>query len=1006
VHLSARHMPRPRLTGVLAGCPVGIVEAGGGYGKSVLAAELATELGIARAHVMLRDGDGDPQALVGRLRTALGRAGLTDAAARLTATRAPPDAFDDLVEHLDGWTEPLLIVVDDVARASRSGRLLAQLAEGLHPPHRLLLAGRHLPPDLETMRSRVDVARLDTDDLAFTVDEVTALVQAYGVALTRSSAARLQRLTGGWASALSLAAVRLARSAGAETVLAELEQQPTVLHHLVLRALDHLPEDTRLALAQVAHLPALHLDVVRAATGCPDLLQLAVDAGLPLTIGSAGTAAFPEPVRELLVVGSRLDPSTARAAARVYDRNGAPLLAASVLLTTGLVDEAATLLSALPPRRLDAIDGGHFERLVSELPEAVREAHPRLLLRQAAVYDATGRSDDRAAVLRQAELAAERVGDAALTREVEAEFAVELTRAGHHFEAAALTAKLLADAEEGERMTRARAAEVRAHIMAAPMAPYDLERAERRFETAAHAWRRLGEPSRVAIVLADRAEKVDLARGAHGPAVVRFTEALTLIGAGNRLRADVLVRRARALVECGRYTEAEADLEEALELATVTGEPRVAAAVAMIRATAASQKGEAEETQAQLALADRSLAGRGDLLLGGVQLAEAAQALDRVGASAAAWAYLEGAHRGSPGEAVALTIAEGALHARSGDAVRAEELLAGVLADDLAPREAWRVQLLRAYAALRAGTGAAGVFAARALEAAARLPTAGLPQVREAAIVDDLLPAAHQQGLSVDAGLDEHDLPLAITLLGEFTVARGGRQIAVPVGRTAQLVRYLAVRGGRAHVDEVTETLWPDDPDLRGRDRIRNVLSRLRRACGDLVHREGEVLELPPNVRIDLVSFERDARDALAAPDGPQAVGLARSAASRYRGELLPDDRYSQWTVAPREHARSRLLDVLDLLVADAEARDDLDEALRLLGRAIDHDPDNEDRHLHAAELLLSQGRRGSARQRLAQAHRLADEFGAPRPPSLDDLERRRRDPHLQTRGGHPPRRS
>jgi DNA-binding SARP family transcriptional activator len=998
VHLSTRHVRRPRLTEALAICPVGIVEAGGGYGKSILAAELGTELGIARAHVMLRVGDGGPETLVARLRAALGRAGLSDAAARLTPTRAPLDALDDLLEHLEGWAEPVLLVVDDVARAERVEPLIAQLADGLPPPHRLLLAGRHLPPDLETMRTRVDVARLDTDDLAFTVDEVAALLASHGVTLTRAAAARLHRLTGGWAAALSLAAAQLARSSSCEDVLAEFEQQPTVLHHLVLRALDHLSADVRAALAQVARLPVLHLDVVRAATGRADLLQLAVDAGLPLTIGSAGTAAFPEPVRELLIAGSQFDPVTARLAARSYDRNGAPLLAASVLLAAGLPDDAAGLLSELPPRRLDVIDAGQFERLVAELPDGVRQAHPRLLLRLAAVYDAAGRSSDRTAALRRAEVASERVGDSALTREIEAEFAVELTRAGHHFEAAAMTAQLLTDAGENERMTRARAAEVRAHIMAAPSAHYDLERAERRFDTAAHAWRRLGEPSRVATVLADRAEKVDVARGDHGRAVERYTEALALIGAGNRLRADVLVRRGDALVGCGRYMEAEEDLGEALELATVTGEPRIAAAVAVIRATAASQTGGVEDTQAQLAAADRRLGGRGDLLLSGAQLAEAAQALDRVGLSAAAWSYLAVARQASRGDTVALRIAEGALHARSGDTGRADQLLASILADDVAPRDAWRIQLLRAYAGLRSGSTTAGALAARAFEAAARLPTPGLPQVREAALVEDLLPLAYEHGLSTDPGLDEHELPLSITLLGGFAVARGGQPVPVPPGRTAQLVRYLAVRGGRAHLDEVTEALWPDDPSLRGRDRIRNVLSRLRSACGDLVHREGEVLELPPTARIDLVSFERDARDALVALGGPQAVGFARSAANRYRGELLPDDRYSQWTVAPREHARARLLDVLDLLTADAEARDDLDEALRVLGRAIDHDPENEDRYLHAAEILLAQGRRGSARQRLAQAHRLADEFGAPRPPSLDDLERRRRD-----RRGAPP---
>ena len=52
--LPQQHVPRPRLVRALLDSPVGLIEAGGGYGKSVLAAELRRELGTASAEAVAR----------------------------------------------------------------------------------------------------------------------------------------------------------------------------------------------------------------------------------------------------------------------------------------------------------------------------------------------------------------------------------------------------------------------------------------------------------------------------------------------------------------------------------------------------------------------------------------------------------------------------------------------------------------------------------------------------------------------------------------------------------------------------------------------------------------------------------------------------------------------------------------------------------------------------------------------------------------------------------------
>ena len=84
---------------------------------------------------------------------------------------------------------------------------------------------------------------------------------------------------------------------------------------------------------------------------------------------------------------------------------------------------------------------------------------------------------------------------------------------------------------------------------------------------------------------------------------------------------------------------------------------------------------------------------------------------------------------------------------------------------------------------------------------------------------------------------------------------------------------------------------------------------------------------------MDATTFERAAVEALAAPEAERG-GLARTALSRYTGDLLPADRYAAWATEARERLRQRYLELLDALAADARERGDLDEAVRLLSAA------------------------------------------------------------------------
>jgi len=232
---------------------------------------------------------------------------------------------------------------------------------------------------------------------------------------------------------------------------------------------------------------------------------------------------------------------------------------------------------------------------------------------------------------------------------------------------------------------------------------------------------------------------------------------------------------------------------------------------------------------------------------------------------------------------------------------------------------------------------------------------------------------------------------VAIRVLGRFEVTVDDTPVLVPEGQPAALVKLVCVRGGQIHIDELVDALWPEAPLGRGRNRLRNVLNRLRRAAGDTVIRRGELLTLAEGVTCDAIVFDQTSRAALEARprDAEQAEALARSAVASYGGELLPDSVYEEWSTAPRERLTRRHLALLDLL-AEAAAQDGrVDEAIRWWTQAADAEPLDESRLVRAATLLVDHERHGQARSLIDRARSVVEDLGTNAPAALVAIESR-----------------
>ena len=210
--LPAHHVARPRLTARCLEHRVVVVEAAGGFGKSVFAAELVDAWGLVGVEVALHEGGVPAKVLVARLRAAIAAAGFSQAAD--DAASAPEDlvgAVDVMLASLAG--EPCAFVVDDAHHADRdAGLLLDRIAAGLADGQRLVVLGRRLPRGAERLR-RADALQLTAADLALTGDETLRLCRVgFGLQVDEEAAVAIDGATGGWTAAAVLAAARAQRT--------------------------------------------------------------------------------------------------------------------------------------------------------------------------------------------------------------------------------------------------------------------------------------------------------------------------------------------------------------------------------------------------------------------------------------------------------------------------------------------------------------------------------------------------------------------------------------------------------------------------------------------------------------------------------------------------------------------------------------------------------------------------------------------------------------------------
>jgi DNA-binding SARP family transcriptional activator len=206
-----------------------------------------------------------------------------------------------------------------------------------------------------------------------------------------------------------------------------------------------------------------------------------------------------------------------------------------------------------------------------------------------------------------------------------------------------------------------------------------------------------------------------------------------------------------------------------------------------------------------------------------------------------------------------------------------------------------------------------------------------------------------------------------ITLLGGFEVRVGGKAVeplAWERRQASTLVKLLALTPSRRlHREQCIDAIWPDLDIADAAPRLHKAAHYARKALGDrdAIVLRGDAVALFPSaeVTVDVDEFEQLATRALDVNDR-EAV---EPALERYGGVLLPADPYEEWTVARREHARRRHMELL--------------RRARRWEALLVEDAADEEAHLALMRASLEAGdRRAALRQYERMDRALRDELG------------------------------
>lgn len=809
------------------------------------------------------------------------------------------------------------------------------------------VASRFVPSDVRALLSDFGALELGPGSLRCSSSEVHDLFAEAGDGGGLAEWVFTQ--TDGWPLPITCV-LRALRAGGPPARLAlsqsapELSSFPAV-DDLLRELAGRWPEDVAAAVRRFGTLGRVTVGAFEDVAGRGSMAH-AVRAGVPFAVQADGWVSLNPLMRRHL--GSESDSEAARLIAPSLARTGGTLAAAKVLTTASAFDAAADLLLAAESDHLDGTDPHQLLALVDVVAPNCPGRVELELLRARAIET----QGDLAAVVRALERAAHALpADSAVRVDVELELKrIKVLRGDTVPPETALSSSKPA------RRTRQR--EINGLRDALSQEPPRVSGSIDVLRACAAEWEQLGYAGRAASILRVLGAMPLTHLG-------RYADAIDAVHRARQLSWNRLFDRAICsvlLVLLGglsaRHDLVEREMNAARSLSGVVDLPWLDLYLAVASAQVEAFRGSSENAQSHARRASESLGGLLDHPTAVTVNAQLACTLAVAGNEVAATQHLALAQDHRQRNEAEVAIAEVVVWSRAGGVAMAREALTVVESNSFVPPDRlWRPRLEVGLA-----------MDDKDLIRDARHAAVSL---RLDHLVETLSSGAARRNASIRA-------------LGPLRVQHPDGEEEFVEGRPADLLIHLLSSGGSVPIDTLVEAMWPNTLDIaRGRQRLRNPLSRLRAILGaEAVQRTDNAIVLSQGVRTDVAEFERLAQRAKHAPQ-PEAADLAVDALAMYQPYL--SDRAD---LGEGNHRRTALAvlagDLLDLLLSTPPT--DAPSSSWLLATALRLDPDAESRLVEIAARARHENNVTCTAAAVRAALHAADRLDVPISPRLEAL--------------------
>jgi len=262
-------------------CPLILVSAPAGYGKTTLLAELASQIPVA--WLSLDEGDNDPVRFWTHFMAALRirQPGLGNYIFQtLASIELPPmrSLIIGLINELSqeaSLMQPYVIILDDyhLIKEKDIHNDMAFLIEHLPGQLRIIISTRSDPPlPVARMRARGQLSEFRAHDLRFTLEETdTILNGVMGLGLSRNDIETLDIRTEGWIASMQMAAISMREHNDIPAFIEAFKgTHRHVLDYLTGEVLSQQTEDIRFFLIETSILNHLNGPLCDAITGRND----------------------------------------------------------------------------------------------------------------------------------------------------------------------------------------------------------------------------------------------------------------------------------------------------------------------------------------------------------------------------------------------------------------------------------------------------------------------------------------------------------------------------------------------------------------------------------------------------------------------------------------------------------------------------------------------------------------------------------------------------------------